>query len=187
MKNRNQSQSNLFKLVFAGVTGAIICIATAIFVIPLPTGGYVNLGDCFVMLSGYLLGAVYGSLAGGIGAGIADLFLGYGIYAPFTFVIKSLMAIAVCKITALASKRSEKVQLVAMLVATLTAELIMVSGYFLTELCLYGFEGALANVLGNAVQGLFGCVSAVAIYTFLAKSKLSDKIRDILCCKINHI
>ena len=184
MKNRNQS---LFKLVFAGVTGAIICIATAVFVIPLPTGGYVNLGDCFVMMSGYLLGAVYGSLAGGIGAGTADLFLGYGIYAPFTFVIKSLMAISVSKITGLASKRSEKVQLAAMLTAVLAAELIMISGYFLTELCFYGFEGALANVLGNAIQGLFGCISTVVIYTFMAKSKLSDKIRDLLCCKITHI
>ena len=187
MKDRNQSRSNLFRLVFAGVTGAVVCIATSVFVIPLPTGGYVNLGDCFVMLSGYLLGAVYGALAGGIGAGLADLFLGYGIYAPFTFIIKSLMAVAVYMITKFVAERSEKVRFIFMIVAFLTAEVIMVSGYFVLELCMYGFEGAAANLLGNAVQGVFGCISAVAFYSFLAKSRLSDKIHDMLCCKIHHI
>ena len=30
--------------------------------IPLPTG-YVNIGDCFVIVSGFLLGPIYGGLA----------------------------------------------------------------------------------------------------------------------------
>ncbi|MBQ7521396.1 MAG: ECF transporter S component [Clostridia bacterium] len=183
MKNRNQSQSNLFRLVFAGVTGAMVCIATSVFVIPLPTGGYVNLGDCFVMIAGYLLGAVYGAFAGGIGSALADLFLGYSIYAPFTFIIKALMATVVYWIFKFATGHLEKVRFLAMIIATLCAEAIMISGYFLLEICFYGLEGAVANLLGNAVQGLFGCVSTVIFYSFLSKTKLSDKLTNILCSR----
>ena len=39
-----------------------------------------------------LLGAVLGFLAAGLGSALADLFSGYVVYAPVTFVIKGLMA-----------------------------------------------------------------------------------------------
>ena len=94
MKNKN-----LIKLVFTGLMAALVCVSTAVLVIPLPTGGFANLGDCFVIIAGYMLGPVYGALAAGIGAGLSDLFLGYGIYAPATFVIKAIMAIVVFFIT----------------------------------------------------------------------------------------
>lgn len=54
--------------------------------------GFVNLGDCFVLLSGWLLGPWWGGAAGGIGSMLADLLLGYGHYAPGTLIIKGLMA-----------------------------------------------------------------------------------------------
>ena len=38
------------------------CVATMVVQIPLPTG-YVNIGDCFVIISGFLLGPVYGGFA----------------------------------------------------------------------------------------------------------------------------
>ncbi len=187
MKNRNQSQTNLFRLVFAGMTGAIICVATIVFVIPLPVGGYVNLGDCFVIIAGYLLGGVYGSLASGIGSGLADLFLGYSVYAPFTFIIKALMATTVYIVMKIVAEHSEKKKFAVMFLASLVAEVIMISGYFLLELCLYGFEGALANVLGNAVQGLFGCVSSVLFYSVLTKTGISHKLKSILCIRQKNI
>ena len=61
--------------------------------IPSPLNWFVNLGDCFVLLSGWLLGPWWGAAAGGIGSMLADLLLGYGHYAPGTLVIKGLMAL----------------------------------------------------------------------------------------------
>lgn len=61
--------------------------------IPSPMNGYVNLGDCFVLLSGWLLGPWYGGAAAGIGSMLTDLLSGYGYYAPGTFVIKGLDAL----------------------------------------------------------------------------------------------
>ena len=81
------------KLVFAALLAALVCVATMVVQIPSPMQGYVNLGDCFVLLSGWLLGPWYGFAAGGIGSMLADLFLGYAHYAPGTLVIKGLVAL----------------------------------------------------------------------------------------------
>ena len=69
------------KLVLAALLAALVCVATMVVQIPSPMQGYVNLGDCFVLLSGWLLGPWYGFAAGGIGSMLADIFLGYAHYA----------------------------------------------------------------------------------------------------------
>ena len=56
------------KLVLAALLAALVCVATMVVQIPSPMQGYVNLGDCFVLLSGWLLGPWYGFAAGGIGS-----------------------------------------------------------------------------------------------------------------------
>ena len=73
---------------------ALCCVATMIIKIPSPLKGYLNLGDCIVLLSGFMLSPLYGFLAAGIGSALADVFSGYVVYAPATFLIKGLMALA---------------------------------------------------------------------------------------------
>lgn len=174
---------NLIKVVFGGLMAALVCVATAVMAVQLPTGGYANFGDCFVILSACILGPVYGALAGGIGAGLADLFLGYGVYAPFTFIIKACMAIAVYLIINKARESSFKTQMAFLILASIIAELIMVGGYFTLEAFMYGVQGAVANVLGNAIQGVFGCVSSAVVYTVMAKAKIFEHISKLVSKK----
>ena len=47
--------------------------ATSIVQIPSPMQGFVNLGDCIVLLSGWILGPWWGAAAGGIGSMLVDL------------------------------------------------------------------------------------------------------------------
>ena len=61
------------KLTVSALLCAFACVATMLIRIPTPTKGYVNLGDCIVNVSGWLLGPVYGAAAGGIGSGSPDL------------------------------------------------------------------------------------------------------------------
>ena len=51
------------KLVLSALMAALVYVATSIIQIPSPVNGYVNLGDCFVLLSGWLLGPWYGAAA----------------------------------------------------------------------------------------------------------------------------
>ena len=84
--------ANIKKLVLAALMAALTYVATSIVQIPSPMQGYVNLGDCIVLLSGWILGPWWGAAAGGIGSMLVDLIGGYGHYAPGTLVIKGCMA-----------------------------------------------------------------------------------------------
>ena len=59
--------SKTLKLVIAALMASMACVATMVIKIPIPaTGGYINLGDSIVLLSGVVLGPLYGGLAAGI-------------------------------------------------------------------------------------------------------------------------
>ena len=65
--------ANIKKLVLAALMAALTYVATSIVQIPSPMQGYVNLGDCIVLLSGWILGPWWGAAAGGIGSMLVDL------------------------------------------------------------------------------------------------------------------
>jgi len=70
---------------------ALTFVATFLIVIPLPwTGGYFNLGDVAVILSGLLFGPTVGGIAGAIGPAMADFVAGYSVFVPATLVAKGL-------------------------------------------------------------------------------------------------
>ena len=156
------------KLVTCAMLAAIACVATMIIRIPIPKG-YVNFGDCIVLLGGFLLGPVSGALAAGIGSALADIFSGYAIYALPTFVIKGLMAF----IGAVLLKRFSDNKFWYIFLYTFICELIMILGYFLFESVLYGFVAAFASVIGNSMQGLFALFAAPLIYRCSKKLKIT--------------
>ena len=88
------NNNNLKRLVLAALFVALACVATMSIRIPTPgTNGYIHPGDAIVILSGVILGPVWGFLAGGIGSALSDLIGGYFMYVPVTFVIKGLIAL----------------------------------------------------------------------------------------------
>ena len=156
----------IIKTVIAALFTAIICVATFIVQIPSPaTGGYVNLGDCFVLIAGIYLGYGYGAVAAGLGSALADLLAGYAQYAPATFVIKALMAIFACLIFRTLNKKSN---ILAKIVGALVAESVMVLGYFAYEAVIlkYGIAAA-GSVVPNIIQGVAGIAAAFALSTAL--------------------
>lgn len=79
------------QLGLAGIFTALVCVATMIFTIYVPsTKGFFNIGETMVYTSALIAGPLVGALAGGIGSMLADLLLGYYYYAPATLVIKAL-------------------------------------------------------------------------------------------------
>lgn len=156
----------LKKTVLAALLAALTCVATFIIRIPSPLNGYINLGDCVVLLCGWLLGPFYGFLAAGIGSGIADLSAGYIIYAPVTFLIKGIMAVAAYYIFNLFSKSKS---LIGLILSGIVAEIIMIGGYYIFEGFMYGFAGSLVNIPANAVQGIAGIACAVPLFGIIKK------------------
>lgn len=155
------------KLVLSSVFAAIVCVATAVFSFPLAGRGYANLGDCFVIISGGLIGSWWGFAAAAVGSALADIILGYAVYAPATFVIKGIMALAVFYIAA----KSGKISVIKTAFAAIIAEIIMIAGYFLFELAVFGAGVAIPDVLGNTTQGVVGAVTGAVLLTVFLKNK----------------
>ena len=157
------------KLVLSALMAALVYVATSIIQIPSPVNGYVNLGDCFVLLSGWLLGPWYGAAAAGIGSMLVDLLSGYGHYVPGTLIIKGVDALAAALIFR-AMGRSKT----ALLVSGTVGEIIMVVGYFFYASLILGKGlAAAASIPGNIVQGIAGVAIGMALAMVLQKTKSS--------------
>ena len=166
------SDKKVRKLVVSALMAALTYVATMVIRIPSPMDGYVNLGDCFVLLSGWLLGPWYGGAAAGIGSMLTDLLSGYGYYAPGTFVIKGLDALVAALIFKAMGRTS-----VAAIVSGVVGEIIMVVGYFGYAALLLGKGiGAAASIPGNLVQAVMGLAIGLILFTLLKRSKALDKL-----------
>ena len=165
------TDSKIKKMVLAALFAALCTVMTMVIQVPSPMQGYVNLGDCAVLLAAWVLGPVYGGAAAGIGSMLADLLSGYAHYAPGTFAIKLVMAVAAALIFRALQERRSAPLVLAQTVSGVVAEAIMVAGYFgYASLWLGKGLAAAASIPGNVVQGVFGLVAAAVVYAILDRS-----------------
>lgn len=158
--------NNLKKLILAALFAALSCVATMSIRIPTPgTGGYIHPGDAIVILSGVLLGPVWGFLAGGIGSALSDLIGGYFIYVPITFVIKGLVALAAGLLYQKIGK-NQKSRYIAVILGGVADIILVAGGYFVCEFFIYG-AGAAASIPANIIQGVGGLVISCILYPIL--------------------
>ena len=170
IKRENTAAMTGFRaMVMTALFAALGYVATRILQIPTPSGGYVNLGDTVVILGAYLLGPVYGAVAGGIGPALADLLSGYAIYVPATLVIKAVMALLAALLYRALGKKTWS-----MVVCAVAAEAVMIVGYWLFEtvLAAAAAEGSFmvclaacgaAGIPGNLVQAAFGIAASTLL------------------------
>lgn len=89
-------QSNIRRLIFASMMAAVVYVASAFLQLSIPTAigtTRIHLGNVMCLLSGMLLGPVYGGVAAGVGSMLFDLTSPvYISSAPFTFIFKFAMA-----------------------------------------------------------------------------------------------
>ena len=158
--------NNLKKLILAALFAALSCVATMSIRIPTPgTSGYIHPGDAIVILSGIILGPVWGFLAGGIGSALSDLIGGYFIYVPITFVIKGLVALAAGLLYQKVGK-NQKSRYIAVILSGVADIILVAGGYFVCEFFIYG-AGAAASIPANIIQGVGGLVISCILYPIL--------------------
>lgn len=159
------------KMVLTALMASMVCVVTMLVQIPSPLKGYVNIGDCIVLLCGWILSPAYGFVAAGLGSALADLFSGYITYAPATFIIKGCMAlIAFACVKFLPQKMGKFPK---QLIGGVCAELWMGAGYFLFEGILYGFVPSLVNIPANLIQGAAGLLVGLLLIKLLERLKIT--------------
>ncbi len=139
----------VFYLAFASVFAALIAVFTAFLLhIPVPIGAntaYLHFGDCLIFLAASLLPTPWAMAAAAVGGGIADLLVA-PMWAPFTIIIKALLALSF-------TSKNAKILTKRNLIALLPAYAITIAGYYIAEAVLYGnWITPVHSILGNVIQ-----------------------------------
>ena len=174
MTNNTDSKTN--KIVLTGITMGLVMVATMIIRIPVPfTQGYVHLGDAMIFLGVLVLGRNYGAVAAGVGSALADLLSGYAYYAPWTFVVKFLMAFVVGLALEHMEKKGQKVGdgkvHLSEVLAMAFGGIEMTVGYYIAASLMRGdWYTPLLSVPGNIGQFIVGMILAVILASALYKT-----------------
>ncbi len=129
-----------------GVFTAFVAAATMVFsAYVAATGGYFNVGEIMVYTAALLMGPIVGGFAGGVGSMLADVALGYGVYAPGTLVIKGIEGFIVGYLSLYSFKPASRIRLLSLSLA---------AGFILALAVWWGgtayFTGSLEITLGIA-------------------------------------
>jgi uncharacterized membrane protein len=179
------------KIAFGGIFAALSFVVTFLLQVPLKilnplSNGYLNLGDSVAILAGLLSTSIYAPLGAALGAGLSDLALGYVFYAPFTFAIKLMEAMAAgILFRAIAKRISTPTRpahpglptIPALVLASLFGGLLMAFGYFLAESTFlrlfdptFGLAVAFADLPMNIAQGAAGAFLAIVLYPAVSRA-----------------
>lgn len=157
-----ENKTSTRQLTLAALFMALTTVATMVIHIPVPaTQGFVNVGDSFVLLSGLLFSHYYGALIGGVGSALADLFLGYTIFAPVTLIVKAIEALLASYI--------DRGNTVSRVIAVIVGVTWMVFGYFIFEVFMFDLPVALSAVIPNSIQGIVSAGLALLLYPIVRR------------------
>lgn len=178
--SRSEKSDNTLIFVTTAMMTAMVMIATTFFKIP-NAMGYIHLGDGFVLLAAIILPKKYACFAGGVGAGLADIYGGYAVWAPWTLVIKIVMVLIVQLFFDFLTKRASNGKHVAKIAGIPFAELFAyvlavlwtVSGYYIAQGFISGnWIAPVADVPGNVLQAAVGSIIAILVSVTLGKTSL---------------
>ncbi|MEG0441501.1 MAG: TIGR04002 family protein [Oscillospiraceae bacterium] len=163
-------QKQLRYLVVSALFGAAITVVTAYALhIPIPTGGYVHLGDALIYLSACLLPAPYAIGAAAIGAGLADLLTAPMWVLP-TVLIKSLVVLPF-------TGKSEKLLCKRNLIASVAAGLISTVLYsFAACLLLGSWNAFIPQFIGTLVQAVGSAAAFLALAAALDRVDIKKRV-----------
>ena len=165
------------KIPLYALSIALVFIATSTLNVTIGTS-LTNLGDAFIFICSALFGPIAGFLCGGIGSCLADVALGWGHTALYTFIIKGIEGLVMGLLCNYVRKKDFKLSFNLLLILfSIISSLIMIGGYFLAESFVYGtMEAALAYIYTNVIQAVLSIVVFLAVYNILIKVKKINNI-----------
>ena len=151
----------------------VVMLITRFFIVPLPSGGYFNFGDVFVVFSGLMLGKRGGAVAGGVGAAIADIISGYAVFAPLTLIAKGVEGF-VC------GTAKDKKGIVTWIVPAV-GSLLMAVIYFAGQCFMPSIriQGAVVEIFPNLIQACGGFVGGRLLFEIYNRTTVKTKEEGI--------
>jgi uncharacterized membrane protein len=142
---------------------AVTFVFTMVRIMYIPaTGGYIHLGDVAANFAALAFGPWVGLVAAGVGMALADA-IGFPLYIVPTLIIHGLQGLVVGYL-------GWRKRWTTIVIAAIVGELIVVGGYFVVQLLLYGIGPALVEAPWNGVQGLVGVIGGVPLLLLVRRA-----------------
>lgn len=177
-------QNNLTNMILTALMMCLVMVGTMFIRIPTPlTQGYVHLGDSMIFLAVLILGKKNGSMAAGIGSALADILGGYAFFAPWTLIVKFMMAFVmglfIEKIHGRKNEHEFKLTVIDVIGMALGGA-VMAFGYFVVEAVMYGNAAVAAMEvpvnIGQFIVGMIiACLLTAALYKTPARKYFAVK------------
>lgn len=166
-----KSSSKTFDIILSAMLITLVFVATLFLNIRLPiaaNGGLVHLGTAMLFIISIVFGPKKGALAGAFGMALFDLFSGWTLWAPFTFIARGLQGYVVGKIAWSSNRQGKNVGF--NILAIIVSVPVMLAGYYVCEAVLFkSLVIPFASIPGNLVQNAVGIVIAIPVAIALKK------------------
>jgi uncharacterized membrane protein len=168
--SQTKSSQKIREMVQIALMTAITYLAVSFLNIPNGIGGVVHLGDSIIFATAILFGTRQAVISGAIGMTMFDAFSPYAAWAPYTFVIKAVMALILGLIVN--SGNAKGSSWVKNIIGLLLAGAWGVAGYYGAEVIMTGsLYAPVASMLGNIIQVTAGGAIAVVLVAALKKTR----------------
>lgn len=173
METRNSkyssTSSHIRDIVQTGLLSALTFVAAWAIHIPYGNGGVIHLGDSMIFLTAVVFGRRYAAISGAIGMTMFDIFSGFSVWAPYTFVIKAVMGLIAGTMANLGGAKGGSV--VKNAAGMLLAGIWMILGYYAAEAVItWNITQPVFSILGNLIQVGAGAAIAFVIIAGIKKS-----------------
>ncbi len=161
-------RNSVRRMTLTGIMAALTFVATAFIHINIPAStGYVNLGDAVILFAAVFIDPFAGALAGIIGAVLGDLYVGAGMYVPFTIFAKLLEALVAGYLY-----RAIKGKL--KFLAIPLGALLIVPTYALAYWIFGGWPMVIASSPFDIIQSVLSSAVAIALVLVLRKTRIKS-------------
>jgi energy-coupling factor transport system substrate-specific component len=161
-------------IAITGIMIAVVAVFTRSIMVPIGTG-FFNFSDVAIYFAAFAFGPWIGFVAGGVGAALADISLGYSQFALLTFFAHGLEGLVAgylgwegSRVARFVGKGDTRLR---MLLGWLAGTVVMVGLYFVGEAAVPAMWGGLPqaltewpfNLLQNVAGGIVGIPLVLAV------------------------
>ena len=166
-------QTKIREMCETALFAALVLLCTYLFKFP-GLYGYAHLGDSMIFLAVLMLGSKRGAIAGGLGAGLADLIGGYGIWVLPTMICKAAMALVM---GIMIEKRAFGLNgRILWIISAVCGGITQGLGYVIFWYVLFGAPAAVSAIPGLTFQAVSGIVIAFVVTEALQKTVLRNHL-----------
>ena len=173
---KTTGENKTYKLALTALMAALGTVSILLFRIPIPipgNEGIVHLGDSVIFLAVLILGAKYAAPAAAIGHASANVIAGIPFWAPWTFVIKGVMALIAGAFIGgvVKAEYGPLKKAVVKVTGMVLGGVWMIAGYYVAGgLMLGNWAAALLGIPWNIGQITVGIAIAMALEAALKKT-----------------